>query len=233
MADQKPSRRRLLGTLAVGASVGVTGCTQVLSELGEDEPTPTADSQKVVVDVTVLDEDGEPVADEPVVLEDRGGSPDTRQSRTGPEGSVRFIEGVGPPPCNTQTVRLPQRGKSKSLGCNNGGVRLEHTFQVGGGPSGEGTATVGDQKVGVTVTVLDESGEPVADEPVLLIDSGGSLDQRTARTGSDGQVRFVEGVGPPPCNPMDVELPDRGRSVSLGCQEGGTTTSHTFRIERR
>ncbi|PSQ19095.1 hypothetical protein BRD00_02280 [Halobacteriales archaeon QS_8_69_26] len=71
--------------------------------------------------MTVLD-GGDPVVDQPLLLQDRGGTPDTRIGLTDGEGREVFFEGVGPPPCNTQFVELPEREVSREVGCHDGGA---------------------------------------------------------------------------------------------------------------
>lgn len=63
-------------------------------------------------------------------LEDRGGTPDNRYKQTIRNGKAVFYEGVGPAPCNTQTVKLPAYGKKRGLGCNNGGKKMSTRFNV-------------------------------------------------------------------------------------------------------
>lgn len=50
---------------------------------------------------------------------------------TGPNGWVRFIEGVGIPPCNPLELKLPMYGVSKDVGCHNGYKELVETITVG------------------------------------------------------------------------------------------------------
>lgn len=152
--EQSISRRRLLATGVGGSMLGLAGCvTAGIADGGdedavgedegadEDEQTtaglPTfvdngSDDagENVVVSVTVLDEHGAPTEGVAVELEDRGGTPDDRYGRTGVDGTVVFVESVGPPPCNRQTVRLPNEGRSADLGCNDGGAELSATFTV-------------------------------------------------------------------------------------------------------
>lgn len=81
------------------------------------------------------------------------------------------------------------------------------------------------------MTVLDPDGDPVTDEPVVLLDTGGTTDAQVARTDGDGLAPFVEGVGPPPCNTHFVGLPDRRFRRDVGCFEGGTTESVEVRLD--
>lgn len=106
------------------------------SEEATGEGPPVVDNagppdETVVVDVRVTDEAGDPVAGVLVELEDRGGTPDDRLGETGPDGRLRFLEAVGPSPCNTQTLKLPAYGRAADLGCNGGGTRLQHQFTLG------------------------------------------------------------------------------------------------------
>jgi hypothetical protein len=55
----------------------------------------------------------------------------SRDGVTGPSGWVRFIEGVGIPPCNPLELRLPIYGVSKDVGCHNGYKELVETITVG------------------------------------------------------------------------------------------------------
>ena len=231
MSDREVNRRTVLRTLAAGSALGTVGYTGSAAASDHGQPPVVGEEpagpQQITVDVEVVDRNGDPVADEPVVLEDRGGTPDNRRATTGPSGRIRFVEGVGPAPCNTQTVKLPERGQSKSLGCNNGGAELQHTFEVDAGNGGDG---LGPQEIAVDVTVLDDDGDPLANEPVVLKDRSGTPDNRRAETDSSGHVQFIEGVGPAPCNTQTVELPDRGKSASLGCNNGGARLEHTFEL---
>ena len=56
------------------------------------------------------------------------------------------------------------------------------------------------------------------------------LTHRTGRTDASGKVQFVEGVGPAPCNSLQLKLPDRGMSTDLGCHNGGKTLEHQFTV---
>lgn len=84
----------------------------------------------VQVDVTVRDENDVPVEGASVKLEDRGGTPDDRLGTTDTDGQVTFYESVGPPPCNTLTVKIEDEDLEERLGCHDGGTHLEHTFVV-------------------------------------------------------------------------------------------------------
>ena len=145
MPENETKRRTVLGGIATGAIGGLAGCSSLVesttptasetpeTEIGDDTPVvgeAPAGPEAVTVDVKVVDRNGDPVADELVELEDRGGTPDDRTGQTGENGELRFIEGVGGPPCNTQTVLLPDRGQEAGLGCNNGGAELDHVFRV-------------------------------------------------------------------------------------------------------
>lgn len=117
----------------VALSVGTAGCAGILGS-GYDGPVVDNGGDNpdriVTVDLTVQDESGNPISGAVVVLQDRGGTPDNREGTTGPEGRLRFIEGVGPPPCNSQTVVLPAYDTSVNLGCNEGGTTIERTITV-------------------------------------------------------------------------------------------------------
>lgn len=187
--------------------------------------------ETLTVDVTVEDADGTPLEDVLVELQDRGGTPDDRTGRTGPKGRLRFLEDVGPAPCNTQTLKLPDHGETADLGCNNGGTHLEHAFEVGSMPVVDNSSSNPGETVTIDVTVEDESGEPLAGEPVKLEDRGGSPDDEFGETGPEGRLRFLENVGPAPCNTQTLKLPERGESADLGCNNGGVHLEHTFAVE--
>jgi hypothetical protein len=51
---------------------------------------------------------------------------------------------------------------------------------------------------------------------------------RTGKTDFTGKVRFLEGVGPSPCNPLRVELIGGSQAADLGCVNGGEKVEHTF-----
>lgn len=114
-------------------AIGLSGCAGIL---GSGPGMPVVDNggdnpdHAVTIDLTIQDTNGEPVADATVTLRDRGGTPDNREGTTGSQGRIRFIEGVGPPPCNSQTVVLPEYETSESLGCNEGGSTVERTITV-------------------------------------------------------------------------------------------------------
>jgi hypothetical protein len=65
-----------------------------------------------------------------------------RDGRTGPNGWVRFVEGVGPAPCNPIELRLPDDGISRDVGCHNGYEELQEVISVAPSNStGEGLAS--------------------------------------------------------------------------------------------
>lgn len=91
--------------------------------------------------------------------------------------------------------------------------------------------SVGDREAAVTIRVTDKNNNPVTGRKVTLRDTGGSLDVREDRTNSRGVVTFREGVGPPPCNPMEVTVADSNiNRESIGCVEGGSTVTRNFTI---
>lgn len=225
MTDDRegPTRRAVLGASVACLSAGVAGC----SRYRRDSDVGTPGDQEVRIDVTVRGPEGEGLADEPVVLVDTGGTTDTQAGRTDGDGRVAFIEGVGPPPCNTQFVALPDRGLRREAGCNEGGTTDEVEFRLEEGdadPPRPADDPPGDQEVRITVTVLD-GGDPVADQPLVLQDRGGTPDTRYGITDDEGREVFFEGVGPPPCNTQFVELPDHGIRREVGCHDGAETAS--------
>ena len=108
------------GTGLVGEAAGVTVI---------DGP---ATENEITVNVLVEDLDGQPIEEAVVELEDRGGSPDTRSGATDTDGRIRFIEGVGPPPENCQTLRLRLKAmdRVKDIGCRNSPATVNESFQV-------------------------------------------------------------------------------------------------------
>lgn len=90
-----------------------------------DDPT-----RNVTIDLTVVDTNGDPLVDQQVILQDRGGTPDDRTGTTGPHGRLRFIESVGPAPCNWLTARVPEYDTEVRLGCYNGNSTLERRISV-------------------------------------------------------------------------------------------------------
>lgn len=124
-----------IGTTNPVESVQMTESTATPTR-APDEEVPVVDNrgnsnQTIVVDVQVTDSQGEPASGVTVELEDRGGTPDDRFGETGPGGRIRFLENVGPPPCNTQTVTLPDYGTETKLGCNDAGEEIHVTLTIG------------------------------------------------------------------------------------------------------
>jgi hypothetical protein len=122
-------RRRTLKMLGLtgvvgSALVGEAGAVTII-----DGP---ATENEITVNVLVEDLDGEPIEGALVELEDRGGSPDDRVGATDTDGRIRFIEGVGPPPKNCQTLKLKLMGmdRVRDLGCRNAPATVSATFQV-------------------------------------------------------------------------------------------------------
>lgn len=116
-------------------------------------PGSTAD-RTLTIEITVVDENGDPVSGVPVLLQDRGGTPDDRQGATGSDGVIIFVEDVGPPPCNTQTIILPDHGVEESLGCNNGGKTISRTLSIAGGSQQNGGGDAEQQASSVEVTEI-------------------------------------------------------------------------------
>lgn len=100
-------------------------------------------SRNATIEVAVEDQVGDPVAGVTVKLENRGGPPRDVYGDTDTDGRVVFIEGVGPPPCNTLTVKIEDEDLEERVGCFNG--------------TEEGSATL--------VVETDEPAQP-ADGPV-------------------------------------------------------------------
>lgn len=84
----------------------------------------------------------------------------------------------------------------------------------------------------VEVVVVNEDGDPVADELVRLIESGTASPSRPeGRTADDGRLIFHEGTGPPPCNTFHIKLPERGEQRQrAGCFNNGDETSVQFTV---
>lgn len=106
---------------------GSDGGTEGAPVYGEDPDDP---EQRLRLRVTVV-EDGAPLAEEPVVYHDHGGSYDTLEGTTGEDGELVFVDSMGPPPCNPVEVELPERGQIVDVGCHNGGKELAETIDVG------------------------------------------------------------------------------------------------------
>lgn len=251
------SRRQVLVSGFTGIAVGFAGCVSEISDNNEEDAdqgespagdVPVVDNgssdadKNVTIDVEVLGEDGEPASGIEVKLEDRGGTPDNRFGKTGSEGRLRFVESVGPPPCNSLTLLVPEEGLVADLGCHNGDTDLEHTFEVGADES-EPPAEVdypvvdngnsnSEKNVVIDLTVVDDSGDPVSGIGVKLFDRGGTPDNRSGQTGSAGRLRFIEGVGPPPCNSLSVAVPETDTSMSLGCHNGYKEIQQRLVVER-
>lgn len=86
-----------------------------------------------------------------------------------------------------------------------------------------------EQRLRLRVTVV-EDGVPLAEEPVVYHDHGGSYDTLEGATGEGGELVFVDSMGPPPCNPVEVELPERERVVDVGCHDGAKELAETIDV---
>lgn len=82
----------------------------------------------------------------------------------------------------------------------------------------------------VAVQVL-EDGEPRGETTVVLADQSGG-DQAEGTTDGQGRLRFVEAVGPPPCNPIRLSLPAADGTHDVGCHNGGKTVSAELDVAR-
>lgn len=195
------------------------------------------EGRNVTIDLEVVDRGGEPLDSAAIELADRGGTPDDRWGETGSEGRIRFVESVGPPPCNELTVTVPKYGVEHSLGCHNGGKQIEETITVAisedvaypvvdNGVDDEG------KTVYIDLAVINDDGEPLDGAEIKLADRGGTPDDRCGKTGSEGRIRFVESVGPPPCNQLTVIVAEYDVEYSLGCHNGGKHLEKTVTVER-
>lgn len=130
------SRRAVIGGVAMSCAGGVAPGAVAAGDGGPPIVDNGADDdgRNVRIELTVVDGTGTPLADEPVVLRDSGGSLDVRKGRTGPKGGLVFVESVGPSSCNPLTVRLPGRDEQVDLGCHNGYTELTETIRVGTPP---------------------------------------------------------------------------------------------------
>lgn len=173
----------------------------------------------VTATVTIVDKNGNPVSGERVELEDRGGTPDDRFGSTDTDGKVRFLENVGPPPCNRQTVILPDRGMSQDLGCNNGGVTLEARFEV----QTEGTQNI--SKLGLSFESLSSSkGNEVEIKYLVknLIESGnGETIREKIGISIDGKTTHEKTVNLSPggqtvVNVSLTDVPEGNKEICIG-----------------
>jgi len=141
-SDEFP-RRRLLAATAGALAAGLAGCSGLTddgTETPSHTPTPTPtdpprvvnasddDDQNLTVRVRTIDPEGTPVGGVRVRLHDPFGTADTRVGTTDDLGRLVFVESVGPPPCNSLSLALPEHDKYADLGCWNGGVELAETF---------------------------------------------------------------------------------------------------------
>jgi hypothetical protein len=236
----------IVAALATGVGSGTVAGEQAETvDINKLNPNVEGDdSEEARIDITVVDTSGNPIEGALVELEDRGGSPDNRLATTGSDGQIRFVEGTGPPPANCQTAKLRLEGggtQSADLGCSGGGESSSYTFQVDRSgvetslnkvnPNVEGDDS---EEARIDITVVDTSGNPIEGALVELEDRGGSPDNRLATTGSDGQIRFVEGTGPPPANCQTAKLRLEGggtQSADLGCSGGGESSSYIFQVD--
>lgn len=242
------SRRSLLAAVGAGAATALAGCGAVSGAQsdGSDDAQPPlvdngADEERTVeIELTVRGEDGSGKSDVEVRLHDRGGTPDDRVGYTGPDGGLAFREAVGPEPCNRLWITLPNYDVREPLGCLNGNTTVERVLHVEeldpdepdqpddpAGPADPVDYPVVDngsddpeRMVVVDLHLVQQSGEPVGETEVLLQDRGGSPDDRSGTTGPDGRIRFLESVGPPPCNTQTVIVPAYEVRRSLGCNNG-------------
>ena len=186
--------------LFVGAGT-VTAQQAEVTDTSEFNPNIEApDDETVNVDVTVADTSGDPIEGALVELEDRGGSPDDRLATTGSNGEIRFVESVGPPPANCQTVKLRLADgsvRSADLGCRNGGTSVSHTFEVDDADGvsvespdrvlsgGEFDFTVEMRESSVGEVAVESSGFGV--ELSVVDDAGDSIGEQT-----DTSVEFID-----------------------------------------
>jgi hypothetical protein len=94
---------------------------------------------------------------------------------------------------------------------------LERLF----GPENDDTPVVGNggdpaTTVKIRVELVGAAGTPVVDEPVVLEVQGDTLVERRGQTDDDGELVFVEDVGPPPCNFVTIRLAGWGRDRTVG-----------------
>lgn len=217
-----------------------TSDTPTPAESTSAEPTDgtdSTDSEGVSVTLTVVGADGEPLAQEPLTLLTDGDLDSTETVWTDSDGHLSTTVDVGTTSCSTLSATVVDRGYTVGLGCFTNGDGIQHRIHFGAmtssaEPTGD-PPTVGpsdDSAATVDVRVIDTIGSPVSGEPVLLRDTGGSLDEQRGETGTEGRLRFYEPTGPEPCNLMTVTLTDRSYTAEVGCLNDGETGIHTFTL---
>ncbi len=220
------SRRAVIGGVAVSCAGGVASG---VAAAGDGEP-PIVDngsddrSQNVRIELTVVDESGAPLVEEPVVLRDSGGSLDVRKGRTGPEGRLVFVESVGPSSCNPLAVRLPRRDERIDLGCHDGYTELTETVRVGATSADDSNVAT------VVANVVDGDGQPV-DTTVRLEAIGDPTNSEPTTTGADGRATLRENMGPPPADPLVLHVPEFGVRRRLGRFGGGEHVTETVKVD--
>lgn len=76
--------------------------------------------------------------------------------------------------------------------------------------------------VTVNLTILNSDGLPIPGVLVELEDRGGSPDDRSGRTDSDGKIKFIENTGPSPPNHQTIKVPSHGITRDLGWNNSAT-----------
>lgn len=249
------SRRQLLAAAGAAGSMAIAGCGAVRGDVtgdGTDEgeqstPTPNQrgsdEVRTIEVRTTVLGSDG-PMAGVEVRLRYGSERVEDLVAQTGSHGRHVFEAPVAPNPCNELWLVVPAYDREQHLGCLYGDTIVERELHVDArsdrpspddpdaepGPVEYPVVDNGsdrfERNLYVDLRVVDSGGAPLSDADVLLQDRGGTPDDRLGRTGPSGRIRFVESVGPPPCNRQTVLVPGHDVREFLGCNDGGR------RIER-
>lgn len=99
----------------------------------------------------------------------------------------------------------------------------------GGSPVVDEGSSKSARNLRVEVQVLTEAGEPAADTN-LRLNNRQNNDPLTGQTGDDGRLVFVDSVGPPPCNNVELSVPEHGITESIGCHNGDKTVEATLEV---
>lgn len=160
--------------------------------------------------VVVLDQNDEPVEGEPVILTPPGVvEDDQKETRYTDENGEVVIELAAGEPDDAVRYGVEVRDQEETLEImsdEHHGVQ-EVEFHVGSDGSDDDPATG-------LISVVDENGEPVADEPVTLVWEDGSEDEYT--TDENGEIVIeLAGLLPDDVTPVEAHVRDRSETMLI------------------